>query len=147
MSSHTDYKSLDGKIIGKHEGAHYFTIGQRKGLAIGGFNEPLFIIGTNTETNEIFVGEGKDHPGLLKKVLKVKFSEINWVNDQYNYYNCNDLYLNARIRYRQKLQKISIHKYLDFLYVEFEELQSAITPGQFVAIYDNTQLIASGVIC
>ena len=147
LSSHTDYKSLDGKIIGKHEGAHYFTIGQRKGLAIGGFNEPLFIIGTNTETNEIFVGEGKDHPGLLKKVLKVKFSEINWVNDQYNYYNCNDLYLNARIRYRQKLQKISIHKYLDFLYVEFKELQSAITPGQFVAIYDNTQLIASGVIC
>ena len=147
LSRHIDYKTLDGNIIGQHQGAHFFTIGQRKGLAIGGYNEPLFIIGTNTLTNEIFVGEGKDHPGLLKKVLKVKLSEVNWVNDQYNYQNSYDLKLTARIRYRQKLQKISLHKQLEFLYVEFEEFQSAITPGQFVAIYDNTQLIASGVIC
>ena len=147
LSMHIDYKTLDGKIIGEHQGAHFFTIGQRKGLAIGGFNEPLFIIGTNTSTNEIYVGEGKDHPGLLKKVLKVKLSEVNWVNDQYNYQNSHDLKLTARIRYRQKLQKISLHKHLEYLYVEFEELQSAITPGQFVAIYLNTQLIASGVIC
>ncbi|MCH1443855.1 MAG: tRNA 2-thiouridine(34) synthase MnmA [Flavobacteriaceae bacterium] len=147
LSEHIDYKTSDGKIIGEHQGAHFFTIGQRKGLAIGGFNEPLFIIGTNTSTNEIYVGEGKDHPGLLKKVLKVKLSEVNWVNDQYNYQNSHDLKLTARIRYRQKLQKISLHKHLEYLYVEFEELQSAITPGQFVAIYLNTQLIASGVIC
>ena len=147
LSKYIDYKTLDGKIIGEHQGAHFFTIGQRKGLAIGGFNEPLFIIGTNTSTNEIYVGEGKDHPGLLKKVLKVKLSEVNWVNDQYNYQNSHDLKLTARIRYRQKLQKISLHKHLEYLYVEFEELQSAITPGQFVAIYLNTQLIASGVIC
>ena len=147
LSRHIDYKTLDGNIIGQHQGAHFFTIGQRKGLAIGGYNEPLFIIGTNTLTNEIFVGEGKDHPGLLKKVLKVKLSEVNWVNDQYNYHNSHDLKLTARIRYRQKLQKISLHKHLEYLYVEFEELQSAITPGQFVAIYLNTQLIASGVIC
>ena len=147
LSKQINYSNLDGNIIGEHEGAHYFTIGQRKGLAIGGYNQPLFIIGTNTSTNEIFVGEGKNHPGLLKKALKVKFSEINWVNDRFNYLNSKNLQLKAKIRYRQKLQKISIHKYLDFLYVEFEELQSAITPGQFVAIYDNTQLIASGVIC
>ena len=147
LSKYIDYKTLDGKIIGEHQGAHFFTIGQRKGLAIGGFNQPLFIIGTNTLTNEIYVGEGKDHPGLLKKVLKVKLSEVNWVNDQYNYQNSHDLKLTARIRYRQKLQKISLHKHLEYLYVEFEELQSAITPGQFVAIYLNTQLIASGVIC
>ena len=147
LSKHIDFKTLDGEIIGQHQGAHYFTIGQRKGLAIGGFKEPLFIIGTNTLTNEIYVGEGKDHPGLLKKVLKVKLSEVNWVNDQYNYQNSHDLKLSAKIRYRQKLQKISLHKHSEFLYVEFEELQSAITPGQFVAIYDNTQLIASGVIC
>ena len=79
--------------------------------------------------------------------LKLNFSEINWVNNHFNYLNSKDLQLKAKIRYRQKLQKISIHKYLDFLYIEFEEYQSAITPGQFVAIYDNTQLIASGVIC
>ncbi|MDG2476247.1 MAG: tRNA 2-thiouridine(34) synthase MnmA [Flavobacteriaceae bacterium] len=147
LSNHINYSSLDGKTIGNHNGAHFYTLGQRKGLAIGGYANPLFIIGTNTMTNEIFVGEGKDHPGLLKKVLKIKFSEINWVNDQYNNDKSFNLNLTARIRYRQKLQKISIHKHLDFLFIEFEEFQSAITPGQFVAIYDNTQLIASGVIC
>ena len=147
LSNHINYSSLDGKTIGNHNGAHFYTLGQRKGLAIGGYANPLFIIGTNTMTNEIFVGEGKDHPGLLKKVLKIKFSEINWVNDQYNNDKSFDLNLTARIRYRQKLQKISIYKHLDFLFIEFEEFQSAITPGQFVAIYDNTQLIASGVIC
>ncbi len=147
LSNHINYSSIDGKTIGNHNGAHFYTLGQRKGLAIGGYANPLFIIGTNTMTNEIFVGEGKDHPGLLKKVLKIKFSEINWVNDQYNNDKSFDLNLTARIRYRQKLQKISIYKHLDFLFIEFEEFQSAITPGQFVAIYDNTQLIASGVIC
>ena len=147
LSNHIKYSLSDGKIIGEHDGAHYYTIGQRKGLAIGGYKEPLFVVSTNTQTNEIFVGEGKNHPGLNKKALKVKFSELNWVNDYYNYENLRDLKLKARIRYRQKLQKISIHKHLDYLYVEFEDFQSAITKGQFLAIYDNSQLIASGVIC
>ena len=147
LSNHIKYSLSDGKIIGEHDGAHYYTIGQRKGLAIGGYKEPLFVISTNTQTNEIFVGEGKNHPGLNKKALKVKFSELNWVNNYYNYENLRDLKLKARIRYRQKLQKISIHKHLDYLYVEFEDFQSAVTKGQFLAIYDNSQLIASGVIC
>ena len=147
LTSQINYSLSDGKIIGKHDGAHYYTIGQRKGLAIGGYKEPLFIISTNTQTNEIFVGEGKNHPGLSKKALKVKFSEVNWVNDDYNFENIRDLNLKARIRYRQKLQKISLHKHLDYLYVEFEDFQSAVTKGQFLAIYDNSQLIASGVIC
>ena len=147
LTNQIDYSLSDGKIIGKHDGAHYYTIGQRKGLAIGGYKEPLFVISTNTETNEIFVGEGKNHPGLSKKALKVKFSEVNWVNDDYNFENIRDLNLKARIRYRQKLQKISLYKHLDYLYVEFEDFQSAVTKGQFLAIYDNSQLIASGVIC
>ena len=147
LTSQINYSLSDGKIIGKHDGAHYYTIGQRKGLAIGGYKEPLFVISTNTQTNEIFVGEGKNHPGLSKKALKVKFSEVNWVNDDYNFENIRDLNLKARIRYRQKLQKISLHKHLDYLYVEFEDFQSAVTKGQFLAIYDNSQLIASGVIC
>ena len=141
------YTLSDGKIIGKHNGAYYYTIGQRKGLAIGGYKDPLFVISTNTQTNEIFVGEGKNHPGLIKKALKVKYSDVNWVNDDYNFENLADLKLKARIRYRQKLQKISIYKHLDYLYVEFEDFQSAVTKGQFLAIYDNSQLIASGVIC
>ena len=147
LTSQINYSLSDGKIIGKHDGAHYYTIGQRKGLAIGGYKEPLFVISTNTQTNEIFVGEGKNHPGLSKKALKVKFSEVNWVNDDYNFENIRDLNLKARIRYRQKLQKISLYKHLDYLYVEFEDFQSAVTKGQFLAIYDNSQLIASGVIC
>jgi len=147
LSDEIVYSLSDGKIIGNHNGAHYYTIGQRKGLAIGGYKSPLFVISTNTETNEIFVGEGKNHPGLNKKALKVKFSGLNWVNDDFNFENLGDFKLKARIRYRQKLQKISIHKHLDFLYVEFDDFQSAITQGQFLAIYDNSQLIASGVIC
>ena len=147
LSDQISYSLSDGKIIGNHNGAHYYTIGQRKGLAIGGYKNPLFVISTNTQTNEIFVGEGKNHPGLKKKALKVKLSQLNWVNDDFNFENLGDLKLKARIRYRQKLQKISIHKYLDFLYVEFDDFQTAITQGQFLAIYDNSQLIASGVIC
>ena len=147
LTDDIDYSFKDGKIIGKHNGAYYYTVGQRKGLAIGGYKDPLFVISTNTQTNEIFVGEGKNHPGLIKKALKVKFSDVNWVNDDYNFENLGDLKLKARIRYRQKLQKISVYKHLDYLYVKFEEFQSAVTKGQFIAIYDNSQLIASGVIC
>ena len=147
LTDDIDYSFKDGKIIGTHNGAYYYTVGQRKGLAIGGYKDPLFVISTNTQTNEIFVGEGKNHPGLIKKALKIKFSDVNWVNDYYNFENLGDLKLKARIRYRQKLQKISVYKYFDYLYVEFEDFQSAVTKGQFLAIYDNSQLIASGVIC
>ena len=146
LSSRISYKKNDGKLIGKHDGAHFFTIGQRKGLSIGGYKDPLFVISTNTSSNEIYVGEGKNHPGLLKKVLKIKFSEINWVNNTYNYQIIKDLTLKARIRHRQKLQEIKVEKVDDFLYVEFKEFQSAVTPGQFIAIYQKNQLIASGVI-
>ena len=147
LTEDIDYSLKDGKIIGKHNGAYYYTLGQRKGLAIGGYKDPLFVISTNTQTNEIFVGEGKNHPGLINKALKVKFSDVNWLNDDYNFENLGDLKLKARIRYRQKLQKISVYKYLDYLFVEFEDFQTAVTKGQFLAIYDNSQLIASGVIC
>ena len=146
LSTRISYKKNDGRIIGQHHGAHFFTIGQRKGLSIGGYKDPLFVISTNTSSNEIYVGEGKSHPGLLKKVLKIKYSEINWVNNTYNYLILRDLELKARIRYRQKLQDINVEKFEDNLYVKFKEFQSAITPGQFVAIYQKNQLIASGVI-
>ena len=147
LTDEIDYTLSDGNIIGRHNGAYYYTLGQRKGLAIGGYKDPLFVISTNTQTNEIFVGEGKNPPGLIKKALKVKFSDVNWLNDDYNFENLGDLKLKARIRYRQKLQKISVYKYLDYLFVEFEDFQTAVTKGQFLAIYDNSQLIASGVIC
>jgi len=146
LSKRINYSKYDGKVIGKHNGAHFYTIGQRKGLNIGGYKEPLFILSTNTKTNEIFVGEGKQHPGLLKKVLKVKISELNWVNNLYNTLNISTLNLKARIRYRQKLQKIKLYQNSDYLFVEFKDFQTAITPGQFLAIYLKNQLIVSGVI-
>ena len=146
LSTRISYKKNNGKLIGKHNGAHFFTIGQRKGLSIGGYKDPLFIISTNTSSNEIYVGEGKNHPGLLKKVLKIKYSEINWVNNTYNYTILKNLNLKARIRYRQKLQDIKVEKFKDFLYVQFKEFQSAITPGQFIAFYEKNQLVASSVI-
>jgi len=146
LSKRKNYSKYDGKVIGKHNGAHFYTIGQRKGLNIGGYKEPLFILSTNTKTNEIFVGEGKQHPGLLKKVLKVKISELNWVNNLYNTLNLSTLNLKARIRYRQKLQKIKLYQNSDYLFVEFKDFQTAITPGQFLAIYLKNQLIVSGVI-
>jgi tRNA-specific 2-thiouridylase len=146
LSKRKNYSKYDGKVIGKHNGAHFYTIGQRKGLNIGGYKEPLFILSTNTKTNEIFVGEGKQHPGLLKKVLKVKISELNWVNNLYNILNISTLNLKARIRYRQKLQKIKLYQNSDYLFVEFKDFQTAITPGQFLAIYLKNQLIVSGVI-
>ena len=146
LSTRISYKKNNGKLIGKHNGAHFFTIGQRKGLSIGGYKDPLFIISTNTSSNEIYVGEGKNHPGLLKKVLKIKYTEINWVNNTYNYTILKNLNLKARIRYRQKLQDIKVEKFKDFLYVQFKEFQSAITPGQFIAFYEKNQLVASSVI-
>lgn len=146
LSKRKIYSKNEGKVIGKHNGAHFYTIGQRKGLNIGGYKEPLFILSTNTKTNEIFVGEGKKHPGLYQKVLRVKISELNWLNDMYNLLNIKNLNLKARIRYRQKLQKIKLHQNSDYLFVEFEDFQSAITPGQFLAIYLKNQLIVSGVI-
>lgn len=146
LSTRISYKKNNGKLVGKHNGAHFFTIGQRKGLSIGGYKDPLFIISTNTSSNEIYVGEGKNHPGLLKKVLKIKYSEINWVNNTYNYTILKNLNLKARIRYRQKLQDIKVEKFKDFLYVQFKEFQSAITPGQFIAFYEKNQLVASSVI-
>ena len=102
---------IEGNQIGDHEGIINYTIGQRKGLSIGGYKDPLFVISTNTSSNEIYVGEGKSHPGLLKKVLKIKYSDINWVNNTYNYLILKNLNLKARIRYRQKLQDIKLEKF------------------------------------
>ena len=81
LSKKYEFSKNDGKIIGEHNGAYYYTIGQRKGLAVGGYDEPIFVIGINTKSNEIFVGKGKNHPGLIKKAIQIDIGAINWVND------------------------------------------------------------------
>ncbi|PIA78040.1 tRNA 2-thiouridine(34) synthase MnmA [Gaetbulibacter sp. 4G1] len=146
LSRKIDYKIDDGKIVGKHQGAHYFTKGQRKGLAVGGTIEPLFVIDTDVNENVIFTGQGKGHPGLYKKALFVTNEELHWIREDLALKVDETMQVNARIRYRQSLQKATLHKVDSGLYVEFEEFQSAITEGQFVAWYINEELIGSGVI-
>lgn len=141
-----DYSNANGIVKGKHLGAHYFTNGQRRGLNVGGTKEGLFVIQTDVVNNIIYVGEGANHPGLFKNTLFIKANEVHWIR--------KDLKLNvgetknvmARIRYRQPLQKATLHQFERGMYVQFENPQSAITEGQFVAWYMDDELQGSGVI-
>ncbi len=146
LSRKIDYKLDFGKIVGKHQGAHYFTKGQRKGLAVGGTVEPLFVIDTDVNDNIIYTGQGKTHPGLFKKALFVTNEELHWIREDLALSVDETMEVKARIRYRQSLQKARLFKVDSGLYVEFEEFQSAITEGQFVAWYIEDELIGSGVI-
>lgn len=135
-----------GKIVGKHQGAHYFTIGQRKGLNVGGTPEPLFVIGTDVETNTIYTGMGHGHPGLFKSALFVRPEEVHWIREDLRLKDGEKREVMARIRYRQPLQSATLHQFASGLYVSFEAPQSAITEGQFVAWYEDGELLGSGVI-
>tara|TARA_R110002051_G_scaffold325867_1_gene432548 strand:- start:80094 stop:81284 length:1191 start_codon:yes stop_codon:yes gene_type:complete len=140
------YHLHDGKVVGEHQGAHYFTKGQRKGLAVGGTKEPLFVIETDVEENVIYTGQGKNHPGLYRHTLFVNDEELHWVRTDLALKEDERMEVQARIRYRQELQKATLYKINGGLYVDFEQKQSAITEGQFVAWYRNDELIGSGVI-
>jgi tRNA-specific 2-thiouridylase len=140
------YRPEDGKQVGSHQGAHYFTKGQRKGLAVGGTVEPLFVIDTDVKENIIYTGEGKLHKGLYRNVLFVKEDEIHWIREDLALNVGEEMEVMARIRYRQPLEKATLYKAEDGLYVSFENAQSAITEGQFVAWYQEDELLGSGVI-
>jgi tRNA-uridine 2-sulfurtransferase len=142
LSSPFTYQPDMGKVLAKHNGAHYFTVGQRKGLAVGGTALPLFVIGVDTDRNVLYVGQGSDHPGLYRSALKIKKDEVHWIRPDL----AGDLRVQARIRYRQPLQPASIIIKDDATYVKFDQPQSAITPGQFVAWYIENELVGSGVI-
>ena len=140
------YKKDDGKIVGKHPGAHFFTKGQRKGLAIGGTKEPLFVIETDVIENIIYTGEGKLHKGLYRSVLFVSNDEEHWIRKDLQLNTHESLEVEARIRYRQPLKKATLYKVDNGIFVEFQNPQSAIQEGQFVAWYKNEELLGSGVI-
>lgn len=140
------YEENQGKIVGQHQGAHYFTIGQRKGLNVGGTKEPLFVISTDVNENIIYVGEGQSHPGLFREALKIQKSEIHWVREDLKLKANEQMNVLVRIRYRQPLQKAILYQTKEDLYIHFEVAQSAITPGQFAAWYVDNELIGSGVI-
>jgi len=136
----------DGLTIGKHSGAHFYTVGQRKGLNIGGFKEPLFVISTDVKDNIVYVGEGQAHPGLHRKGLFIKNTETHWIRPDLTMTagECRDYHV--RIRYRQPLQKARVFARDEGYFIIFDKLQRGITPGQFAAWYDGEELLGSGVI-
>lgn len=141
-----DFSKANLKIVGKHQGAHYFTNGQRKGLNVGGTKEPLFIIQTDVEKNIIYTGQGTNHPGLYKNALFIKSDEVHWIREDLRLKPNEERSVMARIRYRQPLEKATLHQFETGMYVVFENSQSAITEGQFAAWYDGEELLGSGVI-
>ncbi|GCC53527.1 tRNA 2-thiouridine(34) synthase MnmA [Chryseotalea sanaruensis] len=135
-----------GRVVGEHKGAHYYTIGQRKGLNMGGHEKPLFVIGTNTQENVIYMGMGEDHPGLYRKGLFIPNEDEHWIREDMVLSSGESANYLARIRYRQKLEPCTLYKKEEGLYIVFENAQRSITPGQFAAWYKDEELIGSGVI-
>jgi tRNA-uridine 2-sulfurtransferase len=140
------YQPELGHVVGEHHGAHYFTIGQRKGLNVGGTPEPLFVIATDTTENVIYVGMGNRHPGLNRQGLFIPNAELHWVRPDWALSPGESRSLMGRIRYRQALQALALYAEPEGLYLIFDEPQRGITPGQFAAWYDGEELIGSGVI-
>lgn len=146
MLTPVSYKISDGVFVGKHRGAHFFTIGQRKGLQIGGKKEPLFVIATDVEKNRIYVGQGQSHPGLFRMGLKIIFEEIHWIRPDLEMKIGEKRDYMVRIRYRQALEKATLELHEDGMYIVFENPQRGVAAGQFAAWYDKGELIGSGVI-
>ncbi len=140
------YKPDDGKKVAEHSGAHFYTIGQRKGLGVGGLKEPPFVLAIDTETNIVYIGEGQNHPGLFRNALFIDKNEIHYVRPDMKLKIGESLNADVRIRYRQALQKAEVFMREEGMYILFEESQRGITAGQFAAIYIDDEIIASGVI-
>ena len=135
-----------GKVVGQHQGAHYFTIGQRKGLLVGGKPLPLFVIATDTATNTVYVGQGEDHPGLYSKALFIPTPDIHWIREDLRLAIGESKAYEVRFRYRQALVSATLHQKEEGLYIVFDAPQKAITPGQFAAWYQAGECLGSGVI-
>ena len=135
-----------GTVVGEHNGAHYYTIGQRKGLNLGGFPKPLFVIGTDTASNIIYTGQGEDHPGLYREGLFIAAREVHWVREDLRMQTGGRKTYLVRIRYRQPLDRAELIVREEGLYILFENPQRGVAPGQFAAWYEGDELIGSGVI-
>lgn len=146
LSKTFNFERNQGSIIGKHQGAHFYTIGQRKGLNVGGKPEPLFVVGTDTTENIVYVGQGDYHKALNRKGLFIKLDDIHWIREDLALSEGETAVYEGRIRYRQPLQSMQLHMRKEGLYIIFEEKQRGITPGQFAAWYNEGELIGSGVI-
>jgi len=141
-----DYDPSSGKNIGLHSGAHFFTIGQRKGMNIGGHKDPLFVIGTDVERNIVYVGEGQTHPGLNRKGLFIRKDEAHWIRTDLIMHEGESRDYLVRIRYRQPLQSARLYSRKNGIYIIFDKVQRGIAPGQFAAWYQGDEVIGSGAI-
>jgi tRNA-uridine 2-sulfurtransferase len=146
LCSAPTFSSLQGKRIGKHSGAHFYTIGQRKGLNVGGKAEPLFVLSTDTINNILYVGQGHEHPGLNRFGLFVPADDIHWVRTDLSMAAGERRNYQVRIRYRQPLQEATLCMEANGLYILFSNAQRGITPGQFAVWYYKDELLGSGVI-
>ena len=146
LSSPFSLSSDDGQEIGEHNGAYYYTVGQRKGLNIGGFRDPLFVVQTDVSNNIIYVGMGESHPALFKKALFVNSNEIHWIREDLKIDENETMQIEFRIRYRQPLQSGTLYRFKKGLYILFDKPISSVTAGQFVSWYINYELIGSGII-
>ena len=147
LSEPVHYQKNDGRVVGTHSGAHYFTIGQRKGLQVGGKPEPLFVLETDTANNLIYTGQGDDHKGLYRNCLKINTSDISWIEPHKAISENARLPIKARVRYRQTLQEAILINAGTAHYLWFDKPQRGITSGQFAAWYKDEELLGSGVIC
>lgn len=146
LTSAYKLEASEGKVIGEHNGAHYYTIGQRKGLNLGGHAKPLFVIGTDTRENIIYTGMGEDHPGLYRRGLFIPAADVHWIRPDLRLSVGESREYLARIRYRQRLDRCTLYQKAEGLYIIFDKPQKSITPGQFAAWYDGEELVGSGVI-
>lgn len=141
-----NYSVAMGTAVGQHKGAHYFTIGQRKGLLVGGKPLPLFVIATNTQENTVYVGQGENHPGLYAHALFIPQTDVHWIREDLRMQVGETRGYQVRFRYRQALVAAQLHQKTAGLYIVFNAGQKAITPGQFAAWYHAGECIGSGVI-
>lgn len=138
--------SLPAEWVGRHPGAHFYTVGQRKGLNVGGKPEPLFVVGTDTDTNRVFTGMGDQHPALYRQGLFVAQPDVHWIRTDQQMQPGEERQVLARIRYRQPLESAMLHQREEGMYIIFAQPQRGVASGQFVAWYDGEELLGSGVI-
>ena len=146
LSAPYNYSPDLGKVVGQHNGAHYFTIGQRKGLNVGGTPLPLFVLATDTQQNIVYVGQGDTHPGLHRAGLFIPGDEVHWLREDLRLLAGESARYRARIRYRQQLEAVTLFQRAEGLYLVFDEPQKSIAAGQFAAWYEDEELVGSGVI-
>jgi len=141
-----DLREIEGQTVGEHNGAHFFTVGQRKGLNVGGTKEPLYVLAVDTDRNIVYTGEGNDHPGLFRKGLFIFREDVHWIREDMKLEPGQEKDMDFRIRYRQPLQRGRMIMKEEGAYIVFDNPQRGITPGQFAAWYENSELLGSGVI-